>query len=55
MSGKKFVVGIEEREEFAARLVDAGVTRGTAAAIVLPDVADARIPQRIDHCLRVVL
>lgn len=54
MMGKKLVVGVQERDKVSARLVDAGVARRAAAAILLTDENDARVGEFLDHTRRIV-
>ena len=54
MMGQKDVVGIQRRDEAASRRVYSGIAGRAAAAIVLPQIPDARIADRLHHRARVV-
>ena len=47
------VVGIEKRDEFAARIGETAISCGRDAAVLLEQVADTR-PITLDHTLRIV-
>ena len=52
-AGEPVVVGIEQRDPFAARRIDAGVAGGgRATVVVVPDDADVSIPRDVGRQLK---